>query len=77
MRIDGGEPEKILELPYSVSTPQWMPDGQRVEINGVKPAQLTIGASQNERSPWREGSHRQGSTTVPGPGGGAGETVCH
>ncbi|MBM3847488.1 MAG: S9 family peptidase, partial [Verrucomicrobia bacterium] len=32
MRIDGGEPEKILELPYSVSTPQWMPDGQRVIV---------------------------------------------
>ena len=32
MRIDGGEPEKILELPYSVSTPQWMPDGQRVVV---------------------------------------------
>src|SRR5262245_60238769 len=25
MRIDGGEPEKLLELPYSVSSPQWMP----------------------------------------------------
>ena len=32
MRIDGGEPEKILELPYSVSTPQWMPDGQRIVV---------------------------------------------
>jgi dipeptidyl aminopeptidase/acylaminoacyl peptidase len=32
MRIDGGEPEKILELPYSVSTPQWMPDGQRLVV---------------------------------------------
>lgn len=32
MRIDGGEPEKILELPFSVSTPQWMPDGQRVVV---------------------------------------------
>ena len=28
MRIDGGEPEKVLELPYSVSTPRWMPDGR-------------------------------------------------
>lgn len=32
MRIDGGEPEKILELPFSVSTPRWMPDGQRVVV---------------------------------------------
>ena len=27
-----GEPEKILDLPYSVSPPQWMPDGQRVVV---------------------------------------------
>ena len=32
MPIDGGEPEKILELPYSVSSPQWMPDGQRLVV---------------------------------------------
>jgi len=32
MRIDGGEPEKVLELPYSVSSPQWMPDGQRLVV---------------------------------------------
>ena len=32
MPIDGGEPEKILELPYSVSTPRWMPGGQRIVV---------------------------------------------
>ncbi len=32
MRIDGGEPEKILELPYSISSPRWMPDGKRVVV---------------------------------------------
>lgn len=32
MRIDGGEPEKILELPYSISSPKWMPDGQRIVV---------------------------------------------
>jgi dipeptidyl aminopeptidase/acylaminoacyl peptidase len=28
MRLDGGEPEKLLELPFAVSAPKWMPDGQ-------------------------------------------------
>jgi dipeptidyl aminopeptidase/acylaminoacyl peptidase len=32
MRTDGGEPEKILELPYAVSDPKWMPDSQGVIV---------------------------------------------
>ncbi|MDI1337170.1 MAG: S9 family peptidase [Lacunisphaera sp.] len=27
MNVGGGEPEKILELPYAVSNPRWLPDG--------------------------------------------------
>lgn len=27
LRLDGGEPEKVLELPYGVGAPQWLPDG--------------------------------------------------
>lgn len=27
LRLDGGEAEKILELPYGVVNPQWLPDG--------------------------------------------------
>ena len=32
LRMDGGEPEKILELPFSVSSPQWLPDGQSIVV---------------------------------------------
>ena len=32
MRIDGGEPEKILELPFGVSNPKWMPDGKGIVV---------------------------------------------
>ncbi|MBC3872692.1 S9 family peptidase [Undibacterium flavidum] len=28
MRLDGGEAEKVLELPYGVINPQWLPDGK-------------------------------------------------
>lgn len=28
LRLDGGEAEKILELPYGVVNPQWLPDGK-------------------------------------------------
>ena len=28
--IDGGEAEEIVELPYGVASPRWLPDGQRV-----------------------------------------------
>lgn len=30
LRTDGGEPEKILELPLPISSPRWFPDGQRI-----------------------------------------------
>ncbi len=32
MRLDGGEPEKIIELPYAVSNPRWRSDGQGVIV---------------------------------------------
>jgi len=28
--IDGGEAEEIVELPYGVASPRWLPDGQRI-----------------------------------------------
>ena len=30
IRADGGEAEKILELPLAISAPRWLPDGQHV-----------------------------------------------
>ena len=30
IRPDGGEAEKILELPLPISTPRWLPDGRRI-----------------------------------------------
>ena len=30
IRTDGGEAEKIIELPYAITTPKWMPDGKRI-----------------------------------------------
>ena len=30
LRTDGGEPEKILELPLPISSPRWFPDGKRI-----------------------------------------------
>ena len=30
LRTDGGEPEKILELPLPISAPRWLPDGKRI-----------------------------------------------
>ena len=39
LRLDGGEPERILELPYGVSSPRWLPDGSGlVVITRVLPA---------------------------------------
>jgi dipeptidyl aminopeptidase/acylaminoacyl peptidase len=32
MRLDGGEPEKILEMPYAVSSPRWLPDGSGIVV---------------------------------------------
>ena len=30
IRADGGEAQKVLELPLSISSPRWMPDGRRI-----------------------------------------------
>ena len=30
LRTDGGEPEKVLELPLPISSPRWFPDGKRI-----------------------------------------------
>ncbi|RPI26448.1 MAG: S9 family peptidase [Acidobacteria bacterium] len=30
MRTDGGEAERIVELPYAITTPRWMPDSKRI-----------------------------------------------
>ena len=30
LRLDGGEPERMVELPFAVSAPKWMPDGQGI-----------------------------------------------
>ncbi|MBI2518013.1 MAG: S9 family peptidase [Opitutae bacterium] len=32
MPVDGGEPEKILELPYGIGHPKWLPDGHAVVV---------------------------------------------
>ncbi|HRI81525.1 MAG TPA: S9 family peptidase [Opitutaceae bacterium] len=32
LRLDGGEPEKILELPYAVSSPRWLPDSRGIVV---------------------------------------------
>ena len=32
MRTDGGEPEKVLELPFGVSAPKWLPDGSGLVV---------------------------------------------
>jgi dipeptidyl aminopeptidase/acylaminoacyl peptidase len=32
LRLDGGEPEKILELPHAISAPKWMPDSQGIVV---------------------------------------------
>ncbi|HUF61218.1 MAG TPA: S9 family peptidase [Verrucomicrobiales bacterium] len=32
MSIDGGEPEKILELPYAITSPRWMPGGDSLVV---------------------------------------------
>jgi dipeptidyl aminopeptidase/acylaminoacyl peptidase len=32
MAVDGGEPQKVLELPYAMSGPKWMPDGRGVVV---------------------------------------------
>ena len=30
IRVDGGEAEKVIEMPLAVSAPRWMPDGRRI-----------------------------------------------
>ena len=32
MAVDGGEPQEIVELPFAVQQPQWMPDGQSLLV---------------------------------------------
>lgn len=32
IRVDGGEAERILELPFGLSNVKWMPDGERVVV---------------------------------------------
>ncbi|MDB6128355.1 MAG: ptpA 4, partial [Verrucomicrobia bacterium] len=32
IHVDGGEAEKILELPLGVSNPRWLPDGQHIVV---------------------------------------------
>ena len=32
MAVDGGEPQKIVELPFAVQEPRWMPDGRGVLV---------------------------------------------
>ncbi|MFC0351948.1 S9 family peptidase [Undibacterium danionis] len=32
LRLDGGEAEKVLELPYGVANPQWLPNGNSLII---------------------------------------------
>jgi dipeptidyl aminopeptidase/acylaminoacyl peptidase len=32
IRTDGGEPEKLVELPYGVSKPTWLPDGRAIIV---------------------------------------------
>ena len=32
MPTDGGEPQEIVELPFAVSDPRWMPDGKAVIV---------------------------------------------
>ncbi len=39
IRADGGEAEKILELPLAISSPKWLPDSQRLVVaTNVLPA---------------------------------------
>jgi dipeptidyl aminopeptidase/acylaminoacyl peptidase len=33
MAVDGGEAQKVLELPYAVSVPRWMPDGRGIVVS--------------------------------------------
>jgi Tol biopolymer transport system component len=32
LRLDGGEPERVLDLPYGVSSPRWLPDGSGLVV---------------------------------------------
>lgn len=32
LRMDGGEAEKVLELPFGVSSPRWLPDGRSLIV---------------------------------------------
>lgn len=32
LRLDGGEAEKVLELPYGVANPQWLPNGKSLIV---------------------------------------------
>jgi dipeptidyl aminopeptidase/acylaminoacyl peptidase len=32
MAVDGGEPQKVVELPFAVAAPRWLPDGRHVLV---------------------------------------------
>lgn len=46
--VDGGEPEKVLELPYSVAGPRWLPDGSGIIVSTTVIPELAGSLSKSD-----------------------------
>ncbi|MCL4811485.1 MAG: S9 family peptidase [Vicinamibacteraceae bacterium] len=54
MRVDGGEPEEVLELPFAVSAPRWMPDGKALIVATIVVPELAGTLSKDDRAAIRK-----------------------
>ncbi|MFD9961551.1 serine hydrolase [Amycolatopsis sp. NPDC058986] len=49
LRLDGGEPERLTELPLGAGTPVWSPDGKRIAFSAPVDLAATSGETEQAR----------------------------
>lgn len=68
---DGGEAEKLLELPYAVASPKWMPDGTSIVVSTTVIPELAGAWSKARPRGDQEGDQASQGLQDDGPGDGA------
>jgi dipeptidyl aminopeptidase/acylaminoacyl peptidase len=59
MPVDGGEPEKVLELPYAVGQPRWTPDGHGILVATTVIPELVGTWSRSDLAAMKKESRRR------------------